>query len=354
MSEPLAARGATAARSMIARGAAALMAAQSPDGGWHSTTYGSLRSGAAVTALAVYAVAHTPQDVHEKYLGRLEEGCRFLLAGLLSTGLVASPDGTVDYPTYASACLLVAARRIDLGLEAATIQLLTNHLLDAQLDERRQFDPASPHHGGWDLMGGQLVQGLTSGTTISLTCFALEGLSTVKTPAANEARAKALRWLRGVQNFPGDGGFFFSPDRASDGNKAQWTDAQMQHPRSYGSTTADGLRSLVYAGAPPDLDRVTAAEAWLAKHERLDATPGFEDVPPETEWAASLRYYYYYSLAKALPYFRDPAPWRARMLSRLAAEQRPGGAWINRASRMREDDPLIATSLALIAASQCL
>jgi hypothetical protein len=338
----------------MARGAAALMAAQGADGGWHSTTYGSLRSGAGVTALAIYAMSHAPPDVRRSYDKRLRLAFQFLLPGLKSRGAVAAPDGTFDYPTYASACLLVAAQRIDLGAEQAALDLLAEHLIAAQLDEDRQFPKDNPNHGGWDLMGADRVVGATSGTNISLACFALEGLATVKTRAADEARAKALKWLALVQHPTPDGGFFFTPERASEGNKAQWTDEDFDRPRSYGTATADGLRALLYAGAPPDDARVRAAAKWLDDHEALDEVPGFEDTPAETGWATGLRYYYFFTLGKALRLLSSPPARRQTLLAAIAAEQRPGGAWKNPSSRMREDDALIATSLALIAASECL
>lgn len=338
----------------IARAAAALAAAQGADGGWHSTTYGSLRSGAAVTALAIYAIAHAPREIADRYLQRLKRGHEFLLAGLLSRGAISSPDGTADYPTYASACLLVAAQKIDLGVERATIDLLTEHLLSAQLDEERKFEKSSPHYGGWDLMGVERLAGVTSGTNTSLAAFALEGLRECESPAADAARAKAIGWLQRVQNLPGDGGFFFTPERPSESNKAQWTGVDMGFPRSYGSATADGLRCLLYTGVAADDKRVKAAAGWLEANEPIDKTPGFEAIPYETGWAEGLRYYYYFSLAKALRMTNAPVERRERLRTHILSLQLPGGAFRNESARMREDDPLIATSLAIVAASECL
>jgi hypothetical protein len=339
---------------VVARGAAALMAAQGADGGWHSTTYGALRSGAGVTALAIYAISHAPDDLRRKYAPRLRLGYKFLLPGIKDRGAVAAPDGTVDYPTYAAACLLVAARKVDLGAERVVLDQLADHLIASQLDEDRQFAAGDVHYGGWDLMGADRVAGVTSGTNISLTCFALEGLHDVRTGPADEARKKAVAWLAGVQNRAPDGGFFFTPERPSEGNKAQWIADDFQRPRSYGTTTADGLRALHYAGIAGDDDRVRAAAGWLEAHDGLSETPGFEETPSETGWAEGLRFYYYFTLAKALPLLTGAARRRQRLLSQLAADQRPGGAWKNASSRMREDDPLIATCFALIAASACL
>jgi hypothetical protein len=338
----------------IARAAAALAAAQGADGGWHSTTYGSLRSGAAVTALAIYALTHAPREIADRYLKRLERGHEFLLAGLLSRGAISAPDGTADYPTYASACLLVAARRIDMGVERATIDLLNEHLLSAQLDEKREFARSSPHYGGWDLMGAERLSGVTSGTNTSLAAFALEGLRECESPAADAARAKAIDWLGGVQNTPGDGGFFFTPERPSESNKAQWTGVDMGFPRSYGSATADGLRCLLYADVAADDERVKSAAGWLEGHDEVAQTPGFEAISYETGWAEGLRFYYYFSLAKALRQIAAPIDRRERLLPHLLSLQLPGGAFRNESARMREDDPLIATSLAIVAASECL
>ena len=98
------------------RGLDWLMSQQSSDGAWHSETYGAMRGGAAVTALALYAAAHAPPPLCEDAKKDLRRGLEFLLPGIDKRGCVACPDGTLDYPTYASALTLIALKRLDLPM----------------------------------------------------------------------------------------------------------------------------------------------------------------------------------------------------------------------------------------------
>jgi hypothetical protein len=95
---------------------------------------------------------------------------------------------------------------------------------------------------------------------------------------------------------------------------------------------------------------------WLVDRRSLDVVPGFEELPPELGWQRGLRFYYYASLAEASRHFppseRDAR--RRALLELLVREQRADGSWVNESARMREDDPLIATSFALAALGSIL
>ncbi len=344
----------------LQRGVAYLMDVQDADGGWHSQTYGALRPGAAVTATALYAMSHVPKETSEPFRNQLARGFAFLQPGIEKKGYVANDDGSPDFPSYGSAMLLVAARRLELKMSNAQRSQLIDYLVSAQLTETRMFGPDNPHHGGWDLMGAQRIQGQTSGTNVSLGRFVLEALRECDEPDVNEARTRALRWINGCQNLPGDGGFFFTPDKKSESNKADrledLNDERRKGPRSYGTTTCDGLACLIFAGAQADDRRVQAAVKWLMNHPKLDAVPGFEDLPDELGWQQGLRYYYYAGLAKTLQYLPEAERNKRRkgLLTLLVQRQRADGSWQNESARMREDDPLICTSLALIAMGELL
>jgi hypothetical protein len=240
-------------------------------------------------------------------------------------------------------------------------------VMSGQLHETREFTEKSPHYGGWDLMGASQVIGLTSDTNVSCTCFALEAIRTEREhPRLGKEIARHLerarRWAERCQPARGDGGFTFSPDPASINHKAGWEDAEQTRPKTYASATADGLRCLRYAGAPPGEDRATsAALEYLRNQTSVQHVPGF-DPPDDHEpgsddqadlhgWGMGLRFYYYQSLVKAIAPVK--AEWadarRAALRKQLARLQRADGRWENESARMREDDPLIATSLALVA-----
>ncbi len=332
-----------------------LMAAQGEDGGWHSETYGAMRPGAAVTATVLYAMSHVPEPLRERHRERLVRAYAFLETGMRQKGYVANPDGSADFPTYASAMTLVAARRLGFDMSAKDERRLVKYLISAQLTETREFGPDSPHHGGWDLMGAQQIQGQTSGTNVSVSRFALEALSDRKEPEVRCALERAGRWVGGCQNVPGDGGFYFTPDVNSDNNKAETAEDKNQsgvkYPRSYGTTTCDGLMCLIYSGTDPQDERVTAAVQWLIKHPQINVVPGFEDLPDEIGWQNGLLFYYYAAFAEALHLLpeKEAAKRRDPLTARILSLQRADGRWQNDSARMREDDPLICTSLAIMA-----
>ncbi len=340
-----------AARRALQSGLAWLGRAQGEDGGWHSRTYGALRGGAAVTAFALYAAARAPAEVRKPLADRLEAGYRFLQPGIRKKGTVACPDGSLDFPTYASAMTLVAVERLAIDAPRDDLAQLVDYLVRAQITESRGFAADSPHLGGWDLTGPIDEPGITSGTNVSVSRFAIEALARSKEDAAAGAVRLARRWAAGCQNSSGDGGFVFTPDRASDSNKAQWSDAKQTQARSYGTATCDGLLCLTHAGAANDDRSVAAAVKWLVDRPSVEEVPGFEDLPKEVDWQNGLRLYYYAALAPALRWFPEDAASKRRgaLLAQVVALQRRDGSWRNSSARMREDDPLIATCLALVA-----
>jgi len=348
----------TPSRISVEKAVAFLMSKQGKDGGWHSETYGSLRQGASLTAFSLYGISHVPEEVVAAYRKDIQRGFDFLRTGIDEKGHVANPDGTSDYPSYASAMTLTAARRLKIKLSEDDEQKLIDYLIGAQLGESRKFSPDNPHYGGWDMTGSQLVLGQTSGTNVSLGRFVIEALS-----ASDDAKAKAAvqlgrQWAHGCQNFPGDGGFFFVPEARFQSNKAQLMkdreDESERRPRSYGTTTCDGVCCLLYAGASDMDERVAAGVKWVVDRPTVDEVPGFEDLKPSTQWEKGLRYYYYAGLVKVLPYFpeEESAERSKNLTKKLLSDQRRDGSWKNESQRMREDDPLICTSLGLIAMAE--
>lgn len=327
-----------------------LISRQGNDGGWHSETYGALRDGAATTALVLYAMSHLPDDQRGRHRERLQRGYAFLQKGIRKKGYVCAPDGTADYPTYGSAMTLVAAPRLGLSVPKNDAERLIEYLLEAQLTESRGFRPGDPNYGGWDMLGGTGPRGQTSGTNVSVSSFSLEALGQSTHKDAKQAIERAAAWIDGCQNLAGDGGFVFHPEPDHEGNKALWQDDD-RRPRSYGTATCDGLRCLFLTGAARNDRRVRAAVDWLVKHPDVNAVPGFEKAPAHARtWKEGLRYYYMFGLSLVLPYLPETEAARRRTAlgAAIVGDQRDDGSWKNTSARMREDDSLIATCLALI------
>jgi hypothetical protein len=212
-------------------------------------------------------------------------------------------------------------------------------------------------------LGPDDAQGITTGTNISVTRYVLEALTAEyerrgSTNGSNSASAlKRLRqaidlgkaYTLRCQN--ADGGFAFTCEPASLNNKAAYADTELKQPRSYGTATCDGIRTLVACGEKPEGERVHRALAWLAKRTNLEVVPGFEGFPPEAGWDRGLRYYYYASLSRVLPHFplADRDARLEALQQHVVSLQKEDGSWVNESDRMRENDPLIATAFAVIA-----
>jgi len=150
-----------------------------------------------------------------------------------------------------------------------------------------------------------------------------------------------------------DGGFAFTCEPASLNNKAAYRDDKLTQPRAYGTATADGIRALLACGMKPTDEPVTKALTWISQRPGLEIVPGFEALPPEAGWQRGLRFYYYASLSKLLRHYPDASTRKATLAEHLTALQSDDGTWLNSSDRMRENDPLIATSLAIVALAEC-
>jgi hypothetical protein len=339
------------AEKSLSRGVQWLISQQGADGGWHSTTYGQLKDGPAVTSLIVDALGHLNANDQPQYRAAINKGFAFLDRGLARRGTVASPDGSLDFPTYAAALYLTGKRRLGMPIGGEQRRQLLDYLLGAQLVEGRGFEPQSPSYGGWDFLGKGDAQGITTGTSISVARYVLEALA--QEPGVGKAIALGQEYVLRCQR-PG-GGFAFTCEPMSLNNKAAYADEKLTEPRPYGTATCDGILALLACGLAPDDERIAKAIAWLVKRPAVALVPGFEGLPPEAGWQRGLRFYYYAGLTRVLPHFpaADIASRCAALVQQLVGEQKANGSWINESDRMRENDPLIATALAAVALANC-
>ena len=354
-----------------------LLARQGNDGAWHSERYGSMRQGAANTALVLYALSQlSPEDL-ESHADAIQRARNFLLPGIEKTGCVSNPDGSLDYPVYSTALILTVDKRIDLKLKPAQTQRMVNYLLDSQCMEPRGFTLENPNHGGWDILGPGPTRGKTAGTNVSVTFFVVEALAqfrgsqpdqpTDETPEDSKpsdlpvelgkkvdaALLATNQWSQRIQ--ANEGGFYFTSKRKSALNKAGWDDKQQTSPSAYGSATCDGLGLLLQLGETPSGKPVQSSLSWLAEHPGVDAVPGFKSDLEGNGWPASLKFYYLAALSRSLSAFEsdENTATSNAIIKQLLDNQFESGAWRNEASLMRENDELIATPFGLIALLNC-
>jgi hypothetical protein len=323
----------------LARGAAWLWAQQSADGGWHSETYGLLRSGQSLTALVLATLIDVPKEIAPRPPGAVERAVEFLATRIDRRGAIGFADDlTTDYPSYATSLAIVALRRA--GMRDDLVDRMRAWLVGQQHSAELGWRREDPVFGGFG-MGGERPRAPAHGhLDLSMTRHVLEALGA-------SVRDDALAFLERCQN--PDGGFVFSPPFES-ANKAGRTDDGW---RSYGTTTADGILALMAVGIGRDDACVRRAADWLVGRHGIERVPGF---PPElhSTWASGLRFYYLAASSRALaglgvgeaPPGRD---WRQDLQRALREIQGPDGSWRNPNGIVKEDDPLIATALAVVA-----
>ncbi len=301
--------------SLPERAARYLWSQQSPDGGWHSTTYGLLRSGQSLTAFVLEALLRLPDPPRH----RVERAVAFLDRQLNPDGALGLSNPLLsDYPNYATALAVRAFVR--LGRDATP---LVRYLRQQQFSEENGWTPDHPAYGAWGMGGGVAPEPPhLQHVDLSMTRYVLEALAAAGATPADPALQQAGVFLNRCRN--ADGGFQFTTV-VLEANKAG-------PGRSYGTATADGVLSLQAIGASSD-----GARRWLRTHHRTDAAPGF-DAPSRQRWAQGLRFYYAAAVAAAAPEL-PVAP--------LLGAARSDGSFANPESIVKEDDPLIATTFAL-------
>jgi len=327
-----------------------LWAQQTADGRVPSTTYGVLRAGWSLTATALAATAQLPAGLRAPHAAAIARAVACLRAATAADGSIGLDSDAIDYPTYTAAHWLAALVRLqpDGWRELAAQQV--ERLRSVQLDESLGWRPDDEFYGAFGFGIRRERAPLGSGLVdIALQRTVLEALRAAGVAPDDPTFVRAAAFVLRCQQ--PDGGFCFTPGpdfRRSKAGDEQAADGSLRG-RSYGTTTADGLRALRACGRGEDDPAVAAARAWLAAHAAVLPVPGLPlAAEPPTEPA--LRFYWWSTLAAVSP----TAALRAELVRTLALRQREDGAFTGDSDRMKEDDPLVATCLALFALAPAL
>jgi len=347
---------------VLAAGVAYLVAHQSPDGAWRSDIYATFKDGPALTPLVLLALTESADAASA---AARRKGCAYLAGLVQPDGTIAGGEAGLDYPVYTAALAVKVLSHPENTAHVKARDAWLKYLLDRQLTAELGWAPGDAHFGGWgycrvvpkkpapNAVAPPLVE-----SNLSATVHALDALRAAGFADADVYRDATYAVAR-FQNFdpaaadPGDGGFFFvadDPVRNKAGADGDGSDAPRVF-RSYGSTTADGLRGLGTSGLD-DPARTRAAAAWLAANFRADAHPG-KYVAAHERNRDAVYFYYAASAGRAfrdhkltLPDGRDAA---AELATALSGRQQPDGSWANPVELVRENDPLVATSHAVVA-----
>jgi len=354
-----------------------LIGQQLADGAWRSELKGPFKDGGSLTPLAVHALHVSPPN--EAVLAAGSKGADYLAA-------MVQPDGTIDpgpfglsYPVYTAALSVLTLSETAQARHRRARDAWLSYLRARQLTEDLGWRPADKPYGGWgfcsrlprkpapDEFGPPLLE-----SNLSATTFALAAMRAAGCDAADPAFRKALVFIKRCQNYGDnaedldprwdDGGFFFiydDPVRNKAGVLGKDATGRDRF-HSYGSTTADGLRALLASGLPRDDARVLAARRWLETNFDAQSHPGTYALNRKRDQEA-VYYYYSWSMAQALKSLgvvelrtkTATIRWAEALVDELLRRQEKDGSWINASEQVREDDPLVATPLAMAALATC-
>ncbi|MCA9246810.1 MAG: terpene cyclase/mutase family protein [Planctomycetales bacterium] len=344
---------------------------QSDDGAWRSKTYGLLKSGQALTPFVLHTLLQVPEAICKPPDGGVDRALAFLRSSSNARGALGAADADVlEYPNYATALALRCFLLADRDEDRDRIVRMRNLLIDAQFCEPNGFQPSTLAYGGWGF-GGEHSPGETGHTDISHVRHVLEALC--DTGANSDVFEKAQAYLSVLQKDPHDirpqpslfpedeelpttnadkydGGFYISSVILA-ANKGQPGDNRdPSHWFSYATATSDGVLALLACGVERDDPRLQDAKIWLQNHPRIDYPEGIPEVSDNypLPWGEAIHFYHYAVRAQAYAALDFAGQWREDMAVLLQQEQRTDGSFVNTASPlMKEDDPLVATTLAL-------
>lgn len=344
---------------------------QRPDGAWeypHPSRIGGVSTGtphSAVTALVVAALAGVPDGVKSETAAAVEKGLAFLKGRITADGIVDSPAGEgIGYRSYTTALTAIALARHKGPGDKEALDKLIAGLRKAQMAEGRDLAPLDWTYGSWNTYDGEIET--TTRSDISCASFVLQAFYEAGVPADDPTVQKALKFVKRCQNLPAtgpplpdvdDGGLTFNPRMGKAG--FMQLDIQTSRNYSYGSTTADGLRCLMYCTRQKDDPRVNAAFGWLSQNYTVDKNPGFSrnGKDPIVRFDKGIFFYYLHSLAAALDLVApgetilaqgNSRYWAVDIIGKVSSMQQKDGRWQNLVNVMNEDDPNVATALCLM------
>ncbi|HEX8523969.1 MAG TPA: prenyltransferase/squalene oxidase repeat-containing protein [Tepidisphaeraceae bacterium] len=224
--------------------------------------------------------------------------------------------------------------------------------------EGKKVDKSDPRFGGWGY-------GRHERPDLSNAHFAMEALHDAGLSKDDPAYQAAVVFLSRTQNSSetndlpwatDDGGFVYTP--AGDGDSEAGMEVGpdgKKHPRSYGSMTYAGLKSMIYAGLSKEDPRVKAAIDWIRRNWTLEENPGMGAA--DAGKSGHGLYYYYYVFAHALHAYGEHViidakgathDWRRELIAKLASLQKPDGSWAGE-KRWMEDNPVLVTAYTVLA-----
>ncbi len=352
----------TLATPVMAKGLLFLAGTQAEDGGWPGFGAGS---DPAITALIAKAFMQDP--AHGPRHPIVRRAVRFVLKHQQPDGGIYNPQ--VGYANYTSSiALMMLSVLADPDLEREKARVV-EYLKGNQWTESKEDPEGRPIDTGHSWYGGAGYGDGAKRPDLSNTQMMLEALHDSGLPPSDPVYRRAIKFVQRCQMLSQsndqpfargaeDGGFIYSPANDGESKAGQVVVQGRSLPRSYGSMTYAGFKSLLYAGVERNDPRVRAAWDWIRRHYTLESNPNMVG-----QQSKEGLYYYYHVFARALqawgePWVVDPDgnrhDWRFDLVRQLQVTQRPDGSWINTAARWEENNPYLVTAYALLALQSTL
>lgn len=341
-----------AAEAALTRGLAWLQAAQQTNGVWSNAKFPAL------TALPLWTFVNAGRPEHAAVVDR---AVAFLVTQARADGGIYADvpgqkgGGLGNYNTAIAMTVLHATGRRE---------------LDPLIRKARTYVASAQYLGDDEYRGGFGYDKATGRAYTDLlnTHYALGAMRATQavedSRPAGEARADvdwnaalsfAGKLQNGVTNSDADnaGGFTYNPNDPKAGTLTNA--AGTVFLRSYGSITYAGLLAMIYAQAPREDPRIRSAVDYVARHWTLDENPGM---------GQQGLFFYFNVMARALAAARlESIPraaggaainWRDELIAKVTALQQADGSWANANNRFWENDPVLATSYALLTLQHAL
>ena len=324
-----------------------LLSVQIPEGAWKSTRYPVFRDGYSLTPLVSLALQASGGPAEA-----LDKAAEFML------NMSKEATGKLIFPVYCLSMMLLAYADRKSAKWALKREEILSYLRKHQMDADLGWNTEDLPFGGWGESvkpyekpaAGRMIEE-NRAPNLSNTMFALEALQAGGLQSGDAPLLAGLKFVERCQNFGDDkdGGFFFSPTHKKQNKAGEF--------HSYGSTTADGIRALLAAGAKPDSPRVKAARKWLLTNFNAEKNPG--DFPKDRRrWCDGLLYYWGWSASLALQKSTLPGEarnplWATELADSILRRQKKDGTWANTEALLLEDDPLVATFMAIGTLARC-
>src|SRR5580692_8983958 len=176
-------------RPPLERAADYLWSQQADDGGWHSHTYGLLRSGQALTPFVLDALLEIPEQAPQF---KVDRALAFIRSRMQPEGSLGMADpGIPDYPNYATALAVSAICRARHPGWEAQVKPMVAYLRAQQFTEQNGWHPADPVYGAWGMGGGRRTPPDTGHVDLSMTRYVLEALRDAGVPASDRVFEQA-------------------------------------------------------------------------------------------------------------------------------------------------------------------